>query len=51
MQVTAATRALAERALKVKLSARSMFQPSTAVLTPDSLFSQLVDYWLDYLDQ
>lgn len=51
VQVTAATRALAERALKVKLSTRSMFQPPTTVLTPDSLFSQLVDYWLDDLDQ
>ncbi|MGV9192750.1 hypothetical protein ACQ143_00175 [Microbacterium sp. MC2] len=51
VQVTAETRALAERALKVKLSARSMFQPSTTVLTADCLFSQLVDYWLDDLDQ
>ncbi|WP_342000340.1 site-specific integrase [Microbacterium sp. LWH7-1.2] len=51
VQVSAETRTLAERALKVKLSARSMFQPSTTVLTADSLFSQLVDYWLDDLDQ
>ena len=51
VQVTAATAALAERTLKVKFSTRSFFQPSTSVLTPDSLFSQLVDYWLDDVDQ
>lgn len=51
VQVTAETRALAERALKVKLSTRSLFQPSTSVLTPDSLFSHLVDYWLADVDQ
>jgi hypothetical protein len=51
VQVTAGTRALAERALKVKLSTRSFFQPTASVLTPDSLFSHLVDYWLEDLDQ
>lgn len=51
VQTTAATAALAERALKVKFSTRSLFRPSTATLTPDSLFSQLVDYWLDDVDQ
>ena len=51
MQATAETRALAERALKVKLSTRSLFQPTTSALTPDSLFSHLVDYWLEDLDQ
>ena len=51
VQTTAATAALAERALKVKFSTRSLFRPSTASLTPDSLFSHLVDYWLDDVDQ
>ncbi|GAA3207022.1 tyrosine-type recombinase/integrase [Microbacterium terregens] len=51
VQATAETRALAERALKVKLSTRSSFQHTITTLTPDSLFSHLVDYWLEDLDQ
>jgi len=51
VQASAETRALAARALKVKLSTRSFFQPTTTALTPDSLFSHLVDYWLEDLDQ
>jgi len=51
VQATAASEALAQRALKVKLSTRSLFQPATSSLTPDSVFSRLVDYWLEDLDQ
>ncbi|MCR2786088.1 MULTISPECIES: N-terminal phage integrase SAM-like domain-containing protein [unclassified Microbacterium] len=50
VQVTAETKVLAERALKVKLSTRDLFQPASSSLTPDSPFSALVDYWLDDLD-
>jgi integrase len=50
VQATAASEALAERALKVKFSTRSLFQPATSSLTPDSLLSDLVVYWLDDLD-
>lgn len=35
----------------MKFSNRSLFQPATSSLTPDSLFFHLVDYWLDDLDQ
>ncbi|MBD7958121.1 hypothetical protein H9651_10765 [Microbacterium sp. Sa4CUA7] len=47
VQVTADTKVLAERALKVKLSTRDLFQPASSSLTPDSPFSALVDYWLE----
>lgn len=49
VQTTAATRAAAERALKAKLSERSLFQSDFAALTPDSRFGDLVDYWLEDL--
>ena len=51
-QVTASgvTKAAAERALKVKLNERSLFQPADTTLTPDSSFGQLVQYWLDDMD-
>lgn len=39
VQATAASEALAERALKVKLSTRSSFQPTTTMLTPDRFAS------------
>lgn len=50
VQVTADTKALAERALKVKLSTRDLFQPTSSELSPDSPFSALVDYWLADID-
>jgi len=50
VQVTAGTRAHAERALKVKLSMRDLFQPVSSSLSPDSPFSALVVYWLEDLD-
>jgi integrase len=50
VQVTADTKALAERALKLKLSTRDLFQPSATSLSPDSPFSALVEYWLEDLD-
>lgn len=50
VQATGDTRKAAERALKAKLTDRSLFQPSFAALTPDSAFSDLVAYWLEELD-
>lgn len=46
VSATADSRASAERALKAKLSKRSLFQPGSSELTPDSGFPALVDYWL-----
>ncbi|PZF85159.1 tyrosine-type recombinase/integrase [Jiangella anatolica] len=50
VQATADTVRAAERALKVKLSERSLFQGSFTALTPDSGFPALVEYWLEDLD-
>ncbi|MCH6470697.1 tyrosine-type recombinase/integrase [Sinomonas terrae] len=50
VQATGATRGAAERALKAKLSERSLFQPSSSKLTADSPFGDLVAYWLEDLD-
>lgn len=50
VQATGETAKAAERALKAKLSDRSLFQPSSTVLTPDSPFPDLVKYWLEELD-
>ncbi|MDR1293964.1 MAG: site-specific integrase [Bifidobacteriaceae bacterium] len=50
MQTTEATRAGAERALKVKLNERIGALPVGVGLTPDSTFAQLADYWLEDLD-
>lgn len=50
VQATGETARAAERALKAKLSERSLFQPSSTVLTPDSPFPDLVAYWLEELD-
>lgn len=50
VQVTGDTRKSAERALKTKLADRSLFQPSSSALTPDSPFSDLVAYWLEDLE-
>src|SRR5437870_13796102 len=49
VQATGATRKAAERSLKAKLAERSLFQPSSTVLTPDSAFGDLVAYWLEAL--
>lgn len=50
VQATGDTRKSAERALKAKLADRSLFQPSSSALTPDSPFSGLVAYWLEDLE-
>ncbi|MFJ2553105.1 tyrosine-type recombinase/integrase [Microbacterium sp. NPDC087591] len=50
VQATGETRKAAERSLKVKLADRSLFQPTSSVLTPDSPFPDLVTYWLEDLD-
>ena len=47
---TGATVAAAERALKTRLADRLLFQPTDTHLTPDSLFNDLVTYWLDDID-
>lgn len=50
VQASGTTEKTAERALKKKLADRSLFQPAAGVLTPDSGFGELVDYWLEHLD-
>ena len=50
VQASGPTKAAAERALKVKLNERTLFQPADTTLTPDSTFAQLVDYWLEDID-
>lgn len=52
VQATADTQAAAERLLKQKLLDRSLFNPAPAqsLLTADSTFGELVDYWLNDLD-
>ncbi len=50
VQASGSTERTAERALKKKLAERSLFQPAAGVLTPDSGFAELVDYWLEHLD-
>jgi hypothetical protein len=50
VQAGGTTEKVAERALKKKLAERSLFQPAAGVLTPDSGFGELVDYWLEHLD-
>ena len=49
VQATGDTPKAAERALKAKLADRSLFQPSTSSLSPDSRFPDLVAYWLEDL--
>lgn len=49
-QATGDTRKSAERALKAKFADRSLFQPSSSALTPDSPFSDLVAQWLEDLE-
>lgn len=50
VQATGDTRKSAERALKAKLADRSLFQPSSSALTPDSPFPDLVTYWFEDLE-
>uniref|UniRef100_UPI000B1887CF tyrosine-type recombinase/integrase n=1 Tax=Demequina iriomotensis TaxID=1536641 RepID=UPI000B1887CF len=50
VQATANTRSQAEQALKAKLAIRSLFQPASSVLSPDSPFPDLVAYWLEDLE-
>ncbi|MFT4259600.1 hypothetical protein [Microbacterium sp.] len=47
---TGNTRKSAERALKAKLADRTLFQPSSSALTPDSPFPDVVAYWLEGLE-
>ncbi|GAA3860449.1 tyrosine-type recombinase/integrase [Leifsonia kafniensis] len=47
---TGETAKAAERALKGKLAERSLFQPASSTLTPDSPFPALVAYWLEDID-
>jgi integrase len=50
VQATGITAKAAERALKDKLAKRFLLQPTDTTLTPDSLFGDLVTYWLDDID-
>ena len=50
VQVTADTRAAAERALKKKLAERDLFQPGFSGMTADSPFPALVSYWLEDME-
>lgn len=50
IEATGMSRSSAERALKKKLSERSLFQPAFTSLSADSPFPALVDYWLEDLD-
>jgi hypothetical protein len=50
VQATGATAKAAEGALKARLAERSLLQPTDTTLTPDSLFTDLVTYWLNDID-
>jgi hypothetical protein len=50
VQATGATAKAAEGALKAKLAERSLLRPADTTLTPDSLFADLVAYWLNDID-
>ncbi|MFU8947589.1 tyrosine-type recombinase/integrase [Mycetocola zhadangensis] len=50
VQASGTTARAAELALKSKLADRDLFQPADTTLTPDSLFSDLVTYWLEDID-
>jgi hypothetical protein len=50
VQASGATAKAAERALKAKIADRDLFQPADTTLSPDSLFSDLVVYWLEDID-
>jgi hypothetical protein len=50
VQATGATAKAAERALKGRVAERFLLQPTYTTLTPDSMFGDLVTYWLDDID-
>lgn len=50
VQSSGATAKAAERALKARLVERSLLQSADTTLTPDSLFRDLVEYWLADID-
>jgi hypothetical protein len=50
VQASGATAKAAEWALKGRLADGDLFQPADTPLTPDSLFSDLVTYWLEDID-
>jgi len=50
VRIVGSTARAAERALKTKLAARDSLRPAETSLTPDSLFSDLVTYWLNDID-
>ena len=50
VQSSGATAKAAERALKTRLVERSLLQSADTTLTPDSLFRDLVEYWLADID-
>jgi integrase len=50
VQASGATAKAAEGALKAKLAERSLLRPTDSTLTPDSLFADLVVYWLNDID-
>jgi integrase len=50
VQAAGATAKAAEGALKAKLAERSLLRPTDSTLTPDSLFADLVAYWLNDID-
>jgi hypothetical protein len=50
VQCSGATAKAAERALKGRLVERSLLQSADTTLTPDSLFRDLVEYWLADID-
>jgi integrase len=50
VQASGTTAKAAERALKAKIADRDLFQPGDTSLSPDSLFRDLVTYWLEDID-
>src|SRR5680860_445780 len=50
VQSSGGTAKAAERALKGRLAERFLQQPTDTTLTPDSLFKDLVTYWLEDID-
>jgi integrase len=50
VQSSGTTAKAAERALKGRLADRFLQQPTDTTLTPDSLFKDLVTYWLEDID-
>jgi integrase len=50
VQASGATQAAAERALKIKVQQRIRTSPQDTSLTPDSTFTQLVEYWLEDIE-